>query len=165
MADFKERKLDILISTTILEVGIDNPAATCMIVEYAHRFGLSQLHQLRGRVGRGGSLSYCLLISDAQTEEAKRRLAAMIKYSDGFRISEEDMKIRGPGEFFGRQQHGLSELKIADPLTQMQLLKKAREEAVKLLKVDPRLEARQNQALKERLLEKFPEYERLMLVG
>lgn len=165
MSAFKNKKLDILVSTTVLEVGIDIPLATCMIIEHADRFGLSQLHQLRGRVGRGSDASFCLLISDAKTQESAFRLGAMIKYSDGFKISEEDLKIRGPGEFFGREQHGLSELKIADPLTQMQLLKKAREEAVKLLNHDPHLEARQNQLLKESLLQKFPEYEKLILVG
>ncbi|PIP19264.1 MAG: DNA helicase RecG [Candidatus Omnitrophica bacterium CG08_land_8_20_14_0_20_41_16] len=162
MSAFKNKKLDILISTTILEVGIDIPSATCMIVEYAERFGLSQLHQLRGRIGRGSDASCCILISDAKTEEAVFRLGAMVKYSDGFRISEEDLKIRGPGEFFGREQHGLSELKIANPLTQMQLLKRAREEAVKLISADPHLVSRQNQLLKESLLRKFPEYEKLV---
>ena len=162
---FKDKKIDILVSTTILEVGIDIPSATCMIIEYAERFGLSQLHQLRGRVGRGSNASFCLLVSDAKTQESVSRLEAMVKYNDGFKISEEDLKIRGPGEFFGREQHGLSELKIADPLTQMQLLKRAREEASKLLNLDPRLEARQNQLLKESLLQKFPEYEKLILVG
>jgi ATP-dependent DNA helicase RecG len=165
MSAFKNKKLDLLVSTTVLEVGIDISLATCMIIEYAERFGLSQLHQLRGRVGRGSDISFCLLISDAKTEEASFRLGAMVKYSDGFRISEEDLKIRGPGEFFGREQHGLSELKIADPLTQMHLLKKAREEALSLLKTDQALQARQNLMLKDRLLDKFPEYEKLILVG
>ena len=165
MLAFKNKKIDILISTTVLEVGIDISSATCMIIEYADRFGLSQLHQLRGRVGRGNDASYCLLISDSKTEESSFRLGAMVKYSDGFRISEEDLKIRGPGEFFGREQHGLSELRIADPLTQMQLLKRAREEAIRLLNVDPHLESRQNQLLRESLVQKFPEYEKLILVG
>jgi len=165
MDEFKSGKIDLLVSTTVLEVGIDVPNATCMIIESAERFGLSQLHQLRGRVGRGKDESTCVLISNAQTEEAKHRLSAMAKYSDGFRIAEEDLRIRGPGEFFGREQHGLSELKIANPLSQMQLLKRAREEALKLLAADLRLEARQNLLLKEKLLQKFPEYEKLMLVG
>jgi ATP-dependent DNA helicase RecG len=136
-----------------------------MIVAHAERFGLSQLHQLRGRIGRGSLQSFCVLISDAQTDEAKARLKAMVSSSDGFRISEEDLKIRGPGEFFGNRQHGLAELKIANPLTQMQLLKAAREEAVKLLGQDARLEERLHQPLKEKLLQRFPEYEKLMLVG
>jgi len=162
MSEFKSGKIDVLISTTVLEVGIDIPNATCMIIEHAQRFGLSQLHQLRGRVGRGKDGSICVLISDAQTDEARFRLNAMVKYNDGFKIAEEDLKIRGPGEFFGREQHGLSELKIANPLTQMQLLKKAREEAIKLLSLDERLEARQNAFLREKLLARFPGYERFL---
>jgi len=165
MLDFKNKELDLLVSTTVLEVGIDIPAATCMIVEHSERFGLSQLHQLRGRIGRGSQESFCILVSNAQTQEAQARLKAMVKYTDGFRIAEEDLKIRGPGEFFGRRQHGLSELRIANPLTQMQLLKKAREEAIKLINSDPQLETRPHALLKEKILQRFPEYEKLMMVG
>ncbi|MBM3249894.1 MAG: hypothetical protein FJZ09_03480 [Candidatus Omnitrophica bacterium] len=165
MQRFKDRELDVLVSTTVLEVGIDIPNATCMIIEHAERFGLSQLHQLRGRIGRASLESFCLLISDLETPQAKARIEAMTRFNDGFRIAEEDLKIRGPGEFFGSRQHGLSELKIANPLTQMHLLKAAREEAVKLVASDTRLTAKENLALKERLLKRFPEYERLMLVG
>jgi ATP-dependent DNA helicase RecG len=165
MLQFKNRELDILVSTTVLEVGIDIPSATCMVVEHAERFGLAQLHQLRGRVGRGQEKSFCILVSGAETEEARQRLSAMAKYSDGFRIAEEDLKIRGPGEFFGQRQHGLSELRIANPLRQMRLLKLAREEAVRLLDEDPHLEMRPHTELKEKLLQRFPEYEKLMLAG
>ena len=157
--------MDVLVSTTVLEVGIDIPNATCMLIEHAERFGLAQLHQLRGRVGRGASKSFCILICTVLSQEVKLRLEAMVKYNDGFRIAEEDLKIRGPGEFFGRRQHGLSELKIANPLTQMQLLKIAREEAIKLINKDPDLEARQNQALREELLQRFPEYDKLVMIG
>jgi len=160
MLGFQNKELDILVATTVLEVGIDIPSATCMIVQHAERFGLSQLHQLRGRIGRGAEESFCYLISDPQTEEAHARLEAMVNISDGFRIAEEDLKIRGPGEFFGRRQHGLSDLKIGNPLTQMQLLKRSREEAVRILAADARMEARQHVALKERLLQRFPEYKR-----
>ncbi|MDP3732585.1 MAG: ATP-dependent DNA helicase RecG [Candidatus Omnitrophota bacterium] len=172
MSKFKQKELDVLVSTTVLEVGIDIANATCMIIESAERFGLSQLHQLRGRVGRGRQESFCMLISDAETPQAKMRLASMIKYNDGFRIAEEDLKIRGPGEFFGRRQSGLSELRIANgstaltnPLTQMQLLKKAREEAIKMIHTDPKLGLRQNAFLKEKLIQRFPGYEKLMMVG
>jgi len=165
MRRFKERELDILVSTTILEVGIDIPTATCMIVENAERFGLSQLHQLRGRIGRGAQESFCFLISDAATEEAQRRIQTMVKYEDGFRIAEEDLKIRGPGEFFGHRQHGLSELKIANPLTQLQLLKKAREEAIRVVSADPALVSKQDTLLKQKLIQRFPEYEKLMMIG
>jgi ATP-dependent DNA helicase RecG len=165
MRDFKEKKLDMLISTTVLEVGIDIANATCMVIEHAQRFGLAQLHQLRGRVGRGADESFCVLISDAGTPEAEARLKAMVDFNDGFKIAEEDLKIRGPGEFFGRRQHGLTELRIGNPLTQMQLLKKAREEAIRLVTIDPELELRQDALLKQKLMERFPEYEKLMVVG
>jgi ATP-dependent DNA helicase RecG len=165
MSRFKEKKLDLLVATTVLEVGIDIPDATCMIIEEAERFGLAQLHQLRGRVGRGGLESFCILVSDASSPEARLRLESLIKYSDGFRIAEEDLRLRGPGEFFGRRQHGLAELRIANPLTQTQLLKKAREEAINLIKADPRLELKTNVGLRQELLKRFPEYDRLILVG
>ncbi len=165
MSDFRNMDLDMLISTTVLEVGIDIPNATCMIIQHAERFGLSQLHQLRGRVGRGGLESVCILVADAATEEAKARIQTMVQFNDGFRIAEEDLKIRGPGEFFGSRQHGLAELKIANPLTQMKLLKMARDEAIKLIELDPGLEAKQNLGLKQKLLQRFPEYEKLMVVG
>jgi len=165
MSKFKNKQTDLLVATTILEVGIDIPDATCMIIEHAERFGLSQLHQLRGRIGRGKLQSFCILVSDAQTPEAQARLAAMVASADGFYISEEDLKIRGPGEFFGNRQHGLAELKIANPLIQMQLLKAAREEAIVLINQDPRLQERPHQLLKSKLLQRFPEYEKLMLVG
>jgi len=165
MSEFKKGQIKILIATTVLEVGIDVANATIMVIEHAERFGLSQLHQLRGRIGRGPYDSFCILISNAATEEAGARLSAMVKYKDGFHIAEEDLKIRGPGEFFGQRQHGLTELKIGNPLTEMQLLKRSREEAIRLLEQDPRLEARQNYLLRERLLQRFPEYEKLILVG
>ncbi|MCX5709198.1 MAG: ATP-dependent DNA helicase RecG [Candidatus Omnitrophica bacterium] len=165
MQDFKNKKIDLLIATTVLEVGIDIPNATCMIIEHAYRFGLSQLHQLRGRIGRSNLASFCILISSAKTPDAGARMEAMVKYADGFRIAEEDLKIRGPGEFFGRRQHGLSELKIANPLTQMHLLKKAREEALGLVKQDPRLAERAHALVKAGLLRRFPEYEKLIMVG
>ncbi|MGD9015157.1 MAG: ATP-dependent DNA helicase RecG [Candidatus Omnitrophota bacterium] len=165
MDKFKNQELDALIATTVLEVGIDVPNASCMIIEHAERFGLAQLHQLRGRVGRGREQSFCILVSDPQTREAKARIEVMIEYSDGFRIAEEDLKIRGPGEFFGHRQHGLAELKIANPLTQLQLLKRARIEAIKLINLDQNLTLRQNLELREKLLQRFPGYEKLMVVG
>ncbi|MBM3244939.1 MAG: ATP-dependent DNA helicase RecG [Candidatus Omnitrophica bacterium] len=165
MSDFRNKNLDILVATTVLEVGIDIPNATCMVIEHAERFGLSQLHQLRGRVGRGSAESYCILLSDIKTEEAGARIKAMVDHSDGFSIAEEDLKIRGPGEFFGTRQSGLTELKIANPLTQLQLLKIAREEANRVLSVDPKLLLHQNSLLKNKLLQRFPEYEKLMIVG
>ncbi len=165
ISKFKNKQLDLLVATTILEVGIDIPNATCMIIESAQRFGLSQLHQLRGRIGRGRLQSSCMLISDSQTQDSAARLAAMVSSGDGFHIAEEDLKIRGPGEFFGNRQHGLAELKIANPLIQMQLLKTAREAAIGLVNQDACLQKRPHQLLKAKLLQRFPEYEKLMLVG
>src|SRR5205085_6715902 len=107
MTQFRDGKIDVLIATTVIEVGIDVPNATVMLIDNADRFGLSQLHQLRGRVGRGPNPSYCLLISDAPTENAEARLAAMVKTGDGFEIAEMDLQLRGPGHFFGTRQHGL----------------------------------------------------------
>ena len=165
MRAFRDQKLDILVATTILEVGIDVPNATVMMIEHADRFGLSQLHQMRGRVGRGVHASFCLLVSDAETEEAKERLGAFVKEIDGFKIAEEDLKLRGPGEFFGDRQHGLVQLKIANPLTQMYLLKAAREEAMKLIEMDPKLADRNNQELRRQLYMRFPEFEKFLEVA
>ncbi len=165
MGKFRNKELDVLVATTVLEVGIDIPDATCMIIENAERFGLSQLHQLRGRVGRSVKQSLCLLVSDAQTDEANLRLEAMVRSTDGFIIAEEDLKIRGPGEFFGARQHGLSELRIGDPITQMHLLKQARQEALSLAQSDPHLESREGRLLKTKLMQRFPEYRSMMVIG
>jgi len=164
MDKFRKHEFDILVATTVLEVGVDIPNATCMIIEHAERFGLAQLHQLRGRVGRAPNTeSLCILVSDMENEEVIQRLEAMLKYNDGFKIAEEDLRLRGPGEFFGKRQHGLSELRIANPLSQIELLKQAKDEAIKLVQRDPQLN--QNILIKEKLLERFPNYEDLILVG
>lgn len=165
MSDFKQGRIDILVATTVLEVGIDVANASVMLIEQADFFGLTQLHQLRGRIVRGLHQPYCLLIADPKTDEARERIEAIVNLFDGFKLAEEDLKIRGPGEFFGRRQHGLSDLKIANPLTQMHLLKEAREEANKLLKIDSSLTQQQNLNLKEALKKRFPEYEELMVIG
>ena len=165
MRQFRNGDLQILVATTVLEVGIDVPNVTVLLIEHAERFGLSQLHQIRGRIGRGAHESYCFLLAEPQTEEAQARLKVLVESCDGFRIAEEDLKIRGPGEFFGERQHGLTELKIANPLTQMHLLKATREEVVRLINDDPRLEKRQNQELKAQLYKRFPEFEKFMMVG
>lgn len=129
MRDFKDGKTDILVSTTVIEVGVDVPNATVMLIENADRFGLSQLHQLRGRVGRGKLQSYCILITDNVNEESRKRLKALTATSDGFEISEMDLKLRGPGDFFGEAQHGLPRLKIADIAADSELLSAAGNEA------------------------------------
>ena len=129
MEDFAAGSGDILVATTVVEVGVDVPNATCMVVENAERFGLSQLHQLRGRVGRGQAKSYCILLSEHPSEETKRRLKVMTKTNDGFEISREDLALRGPGDFFGQRQHGLPALKIADLSCDMALLDEAQQAA------------------------------------
>ena len=151
MADFAAGELDILVSTTVIEVGVDVPNAALMIVENAERFGLSQLHQLRGRVGRGQHKSYCVLVSDADGEEVKSRLGIMVKTNDGFKISEEDLRLRGPGDFFGSRQHGLPEMHVADLGADVNVLKSAQDEAQRLLKDDPALTKPEHRALRERI--------------
>ncbi len=140
MADFASGETDILVSTTVVEVGVDVPNATVMVIEDADRFGLSQLHQLRGRVGRGEHKSYCILISDNRNEETRARLRVMTRTADGFRIAEEDLRLRGPGDFFGRRQHGLPALKVADSSCDMALLREAQGAAEELLRQEPELE-------------------------
>lgn len=137
MKAFIHNEISILISTTVIEVGVDVPNAVLMVIENAERFGLAQLHQLRGRVGRGKHRSTCILISDAQNQEAKRRLKVLCSTNDGFRIADEDLKLRGPGDFFGSRQHGLPALKIADLNEDMQLLRLAQDAARQVLQEDP----------------------------
>ena len=149
MHDFKSKKTDILVTTTVVEVGVDVPNATCMVIENADRFGLSQLHQLRGRVGRGEHSSYCILITDNSSEESRHRLKVMSKISDGFAISEEDLKLRGPGDFFGSRQHGLPKLKIADMSENVDILRKAQLCAEEILRRDEKLTSPENKGLKE----------------
>ena len=139
MSDFSDGKIDILVSTTVVEVGVDVPNATVMLIENAERYGLSQLHQLRGRVGRGKVKSTCILVSDAQNEEATSRLHVMCETGDGFRIADEDLRLRGPGDFFGARQHGLPELKIADMVNDMELLKQAQSVARAIVAEDESL--------------------------
>ena len=151
MDEFAGGKIDVLVSTTVIEVGINVPNATIMLIENAERFGLAQLHQLRGRVGRGSEKSYCILVSDTKTKVAKERMKTMTESEDGFVISEKDLKLRGPGEFFGIRQHGLPELKIADLYKDMAILKEAQSAAGELLKKDRFLEAEEHQLLKEHI--------------
>ena len=157
MSSFMRNETSILVSTTVIEVGVDVPNASLMIIENADRFGLSQLHQLRGRVGRGSEKSYCVLVSDNTGQDVLNRLNILCKTGDGFVISEEDLKIRGPGDFFGERQHGLPEMHIADLGVNVNILQKARDEATALLESDPELKREENRALKEQvgfLLEK-----------
>lgn len=149
MNEFKEHKTDLLVSTTVIEVGVDVPNSAVMVIENADRFGLSQLHQLRGRVGRGRYKSYCILITDNVSEESRKRLKILSKIHDGFKISEEDLKLRGPGDFFGSRQHGLPVMKIADMSADLETLKQAQKAAQKVTSSDPMLNAPENLGLKQ----------------
>jgi ATP-dependent DNA helicase RecG len=156
MADFVAGKIQILVSTTVIEVGIDIPDASLMVVEHAERFGLSQLHQLRGRVGRSDIPSYCILLAQfSRSEEARKRLRIMEETTDGFRIAEEDLAIRGPGEFMGTRQSGLPDFRVANILRDGRILGEARMDAFALVEDDPRLEAADHLMLREVLLRRW----------
>ena len=151
MRQFKEHEADILVATSVIEVGVDVPNATVMVIESAERFGLSQLHQLRGRVGRGGEQSYCILMSgDKLSKEGRARLEAMCATNDGFRLSELDLKLRGAGDIHGTQQSGEAfELNIANLATDTQIMELTRAEALAILDTDPGLERAENLPLRE----------------
>lgn len=155
MEAFQKGRIQLLVSTVVIEVGINVPNATVMIIEHADRFGLSQMHQLRGRVGRGSHGAYCMLIGSFQSEVARKRARAMAETDDGFRIAEMDLTLRGPGEFFGLRQHGLPELRIADLVRHKKILKAASEETKRLMKEDPFLEKPENRRLKREIHRRF----------
>ena len=155
MKSFKNRELDILVSTTVIEVGVNVPNSTLMIIENAERFGLAQLHQLRGRVGRGKHKSYCILIYSSKSEVCSQRMGIMEETTDGFKISEKDLEIRGPGEFFGTRQHGLPELRVANIFKHMKILKLAQQEARYIISEDLKLQNYENKKLKQEVLKKF----------
>lgn len=140
MEQFRLHELDILVSTTVIEVGVDVPNSSAMVIEDANRFGLSQLHQLRGRVGRGVNQSYCVLIADAKSEESRARMEIMRETNDGFRIADEDMKLRGPGDIAGTRQSGNLDFKLGDLVLDSQMLEVARQAAIQIVEADPRLE-------------------------
>ena len=155
MQEFKEGNIDILISTTVIEVGVNVPNASIMVVENAERFGLAQLHQLRGRVGRGEYKSYCILKYDSKSDVVRQRMKTMQETNDGFVIAEKDLELRGSGEFFGTRQHGLPELKIANLFEDMPTLKMVQSLAIKIEQEDPKLELEKNKPLKELVGKKF----------
>ncbi|HSA31436.1 MAG TPA: helicase-related protein, partial [Candidatus Omnitrophota bacterium] len=156
MSKFKRHELDLLVATTVLEVGIDVPNANVMVIEHAERFGLSQLHQLRGRIGRGGKNGVCFLIADPTTESGLSRLEAIVSTRNGFEIAQKDLEIRGPGQYFGRHQHGLNELRFSDPMRQIDILELARKEAEETVHKDLHLIEPQNAGLKAVIAERFP---------
>ncbi|MDO9123566.1 MAG: helicase-related protein, partial [Deltaproteobacteria bacterium] len=166
MGEFKERAIHILVATTVIEVGIDIPNASVMVVEHAERFGLSQLHQLRGRIGRGQYPSKCILLAQYRSsEEAKIRLRAMEQTNDGFKIAEQDLELRGPGEFFGIRQSGLPDFRVAHLIRDTQILIEARREAFRLVQGDPDLEKPSHSALKDVLKKRWKGRLELATIG
>jgi ATP-dependent DNA helicase RecG len=181
MLQFKFGEIDILVATTVIEVGIDVPNATIMIIENAERFGLSQLHQLRGRVGRGADQSYCILIADYgwfdhrkgvaamdiqhEKKSAKVRLETMVETTDGFKIAEVDLKLRGPGDFFGTKQSGMPEFKIANIVEDSELLLLARKEAFALVVSDPHLRRTENATIRRHFELRYKKIQSLGEVG
>ncbi|WP_026487214.1 ATP-dependent DNA helicase RecG [Caldanaerobius polysaccharolyticus] len=164
MRDFSEGNIDVLVSTTVIEVGIDVPNACAIVVENAERFGLAQLHQLRGRVGRGDHQSYCFLISSMASEIIRKRMEIMVKSQNGFEIAEKDMELRGPGEFLGVRQHGMPEFKVTDLSRDFDCLKKARQAVEEILKEDPDMDIPENRIIKNVLKKKFSkEYDDVIL--
>ena len=157
MREFSEGNIDVLVATTVIEVGIDVPNANVMLVENAERFGLSQLHQLRGRIGRGGEKSYFIMISDAKGEAAGKRLNVICETDNGFKIADEDLKQRGHGDFFGKQQHGVPNFKLADIVIDIDIIKKARLAAFKLIKNDPHLRLPANRLLRDKFMKDYAE--------
>ena len=163
MESFAAGDIDILVSTVVIEVGIDVANATVMVIENCERFGLAQLHQLRGRVGRGSQQSYCILLCGKESEVAAKRNEIMCSTEDGFRIAEEDLKLRGPGEIFGTRQHGLPELNISDLVKHADVLDRVKIVARELLDEDPELCQAQNQILKQKIKKMFGENIQLQL--
>jgi len=157
MQSFSRKEIHLLVATVVIEVGIDVPDASVLVIEHGERFGLSQLHQLRGRIGRGGQQAYCMVLADMKSELSQKRLEVFSQTNDGFKIAEEDLRIRGPGEFFGTAQHGLPELKLADLIDDFELLVQARKDAQEILANDGLLVAVRNRRVRAELIRRFGE--------
>jgi ATP-dependent DNA helicase RecG len=155
MEDFRSQRLDVLVATVVIEVGVDVPNATLMVIEQAERFGLSQLHQLRGRISRGAVAGACYLFTGFPTEEARERLKVFTRTTDGFALAEQDARLRGLGEFFGTRQHGLGDLRFGDPLADRDILEAAREDAIALIAEDGRLSKPEHALLKAQVLARY----------
>jgi len=161
MLKFRNKEFEILVSTTVIEVGVDIPNATLIIIENSERFGLSQLHQLRGRVGRGSSKSYCILVSETKTDDAKERMKIMCSSSDGFEIANEDLRLRGCGEFFGTRQHGVPELRVANLFTDLEIAQLAQKASNEIIVLDPTLSTREFEGVKLRINKLFEDFENI----
>ena len=155
MAAMANNDVQCLVATTVVEVGIDIPNATVMVIENADRFGLTQLHQLRGRIGRGNSQSYCVLVKNSRSPEAEHRLKVMESTSNGFKISDEDLKLRGPGEFFGTRQHGYIKSKIANFIEDGPIIRKTRKRAFEMVILDPKLEMEKHNSIRNQFKENY----------
>jgi ATP-dependent DNA helicase RecG len=165
MADFVAGRVDVLVATTVVEVGIDVPNATCMVIEHAERYGLSQLHQLRGRIGRGSRPGYCMLMTDSINGETTQRLSVLAATTDGFKIAEEDLRLRGPGEMMGTRQHGLPELRVANLVSDIDLLRMAQQDAGRIVQQDPQLRRPEQAVLRSLLMQKYRDTIELLDVG
>ena len=165
MAEFVAGRIAVLVATTVVEVGIDVPNATCMVIEHAERYGLSQLHQLRGRIGRGSLPGYCLLMTDSPNGAANERLNVLAQTTDGFKIAEEDLRLRGPGEMMGTKQHGLPELRVASLVDDLDLLRMAQQDSGRIVQRDPQLRQPAQSVLRSLLLRKYRDTIGLLDVG
>jgi ATP-dependent DNA helicase RecG len=167
MEQFRRGETQVLVATTVIEVGVDVPNASVMLIEHAERFGLSQLHQLRGRVGRGAAKSHCLLVHEDGNASpvARQRLEVMVKTNDGFKLAEADLELRGPGEFLGTRQSGMPDLVVADLLRDQAILKQAREAAFELVRVDPELKRPEHAGIARELMRRWAEKLSLARIG
>ena len=164
MRRFRNGQVDLLVSTTVIEVGIDVPNATVMLIEHPERFGLSQIHQLRGRVGRGAEESFCILLGDV-SPDSEERLSVVVNTSDGFKVAEADLRLRGMGDLFGQRQHGEATFKVANPLADLELNELAREAALELLARDPDLASAANAPIRAVIRRRYARAMELFRVG